>query len=76
MAKHILSRKPPAKPGRPPNSSYTLPKEKLEQREKAFVIYRDMGKARSLGGLAWGDGPGRCASTRTRASRTRLAGLP
>ena len=55
MAKHILSRKDSEKRVRPPgvkaNNGYTLPTEKLEQREKAFVIYRDMGKARSLNAL-------------------------
>src|SRR4029077_12117849 len=55
MAKHILSRTGAEKKVRPPgvkaNNGYTLPTEKLEQREAAFVIYRDMGKARSLHGL-------------------------
>lgn len=32
-------------------NGYVLPQEKLEQREKAFVIYRDMGDARTLGKL-------------------------
>jgi hypothetical protein len=32
-------------------NGYVLPQEKLEQREKAFALYRDMGPARSLGTL-------------------------
>jgi hypothetical protein len=30
-------------------NDYVLPQAKLEQREKVFVIYRDMGDARALG---------------------------
>src|SRR5262245_61712582 len=52
MTKHVLSRTGTEKRVRPPGASrgngYTLPAEKLEQREAAFVIYRDMGKVRSL----------------------------
>jgi hypothetical protein len=55
MAKHILSRKDSEKRVRPPgvkaNNGYTLPTEKLEQREAAFVVYRDMGPGRSLTAL-------------------------
>jgi hypothetical protein len=55
MAKHILSRRKTEKPVRPPGAhranGYTLCTEKLEQREKAFVLYRDMGKARGLNAL-------------------------
>jgi len=55
MAKHILSRKDTEKRVRPPGANrangYTLPPDKLEQREAAFVIYRDMGKGRSLTAL-------------------------
>src|SRR6516162_441261 len=39
-------------PGTKPANSYVLPPEKLEQREQAFRIYRDMGRARSLALLA------------------------
>jgi hypothetical protein len=51
MAKHILSRTGTERvrpPGVKANNGYTLPAEKLEQRERTFVIYRDMGRARSL----------------------------
>jgi hypothetical protein len=56
MAKHILRRSDTAKKIRPAgakaNNGYVLPAEKLEQREAVFVIYRDMGRARSLQRLA------------------------
>jgi hypothetical protein len=32
-------------------NGYVLPQEKLEQREKAYTIYRDMGPVRSIGKL-------------------------
>jgi hypothetical protein len=41
MAKKRVVRNPVGRNG------YVLPQEKLEQREKAFAVYRDMGKLRS-----------------------------
>jgi hypothetical protein len=41
MAKKRAVRNPVGRNG------YVLPQEKLEQREKAFAVYRDMGKLRS-----------------------------
>jgi hypothetical protein len=55
MAKHVFTRTGKERKVRPPgikaNNGYVLPTEKLEQREAAFVIYRDMGKSRSIRGL-------------------------
>jgi len=55
MAKHVLRLSDSAKRVRPPgsarNNGYILPPEKLEQREAAFVVYRDMGKGRRLTAL-------------------------
>jgi hypothetical protein len=56
MAKHVMNRSNTEKKIRPPGArranGYTLPAEKIEQREAVFVIYRDMGRARSLQRLA------------------------
>ena len=55
MAKDKLSSSDTKKKIRPPGArranGYTLPTEKLEQREAAFLVYRDMGPSRSLKAL-------------------------
>lgn len=45
---HVLARLDKGKRRRPKVSTYTLPAEKLAQREAAFIIYRDMGTGRSI----------------------------
>ncbi len=44
---HVLARKDKQKPGFP-KGKFVLPTDQLKKREKAFVIYRDMGSARSI----------------------------
>jgi hypothetical protein len=57
MVKHVLRRSDSEKrkrvrpPGGKMNNGYTLPAERLEQRERAFVVYRDMGPGRSFAAL-------------------------
>ena len=44
---HVLARKDKQKPGFA-KGKFVLPTDQLEKREKAFVIYRDMGSGRSI----------------------------